>query len=176
MQLALSHQEVTKRIYLVRGQRVMLDSDLAELYQVAAKVLNQAVRRNIDRFPEDFMFQLTNEEFEILRSQIVTLREGHGQHRKYLPHVFTEQGVSMLSAVLRSQRAVHVSIAIVRSFVKLRELLASHKGLADRLDALEQKYDSQFKVVFDAIRRLMAVGSPLTQRKIRTLNEREPGL
>jgi phage regulator Rha-like protein len=176
MQLELSHQELAKRIYFIRGHRVMLDSDLAELYQVEAKALNKAVRRNLDRFPDDFMFQLTDEEFQSLRSQTGTLKTGRGQHRKYLPLVFTEQGVTMLASVLRSERAVQVSISVVRAFVKLRELLASHKGLADKLAEMEQKYDSQFKIVFDAIRQLMAVGSPLTQRKIRTLGEFEPEL
>jgi phage regulator Rha-like protein len=146
----------------------MLDSDLAELYGVETKVLNQAVKRNIERFPEDFMFRLNTKEAEALRchfgtlkegdslrSQNVTLKTGRGQHRKYLPHAFTEQGVAMLSSVLRSERAVQVNIAIMRAFVKLRELLAGHKELARKLEEMEQKYDAQFKIVFDAIRELM---------------------
>lgn len=132
----------------------MFDSDLADLYEVPVKVLNQAVKRNINRFPEDFMFQLTKEE-ESLRSQIVTLKNGRGHHRKYLPFAFTEQGLAMLSSVLNSDRAVQVNITIMRAFVKLREMIASHKDLAKRLNALEKKYDAQFKVVFDAIRQLM---------------------
>lgn len=133
----------------------MLDADLADLYQVPTKVLNQAARRNKDRFPTDFMFQLTAEEFSALRSQIVTLDSGRGRHRKYLPYAFTEQGVAMLSSVLRSKRAVSVNIEIMRAFVRLRELLATHKDLANKLEMLERKYDAQFKVVFDAIRELM---------------------
>jgi hypothetical protein len=138
----------------------MLDEDLAGLYEVAVKVLNQAVKRNIDRFPDDFMFQLTSEEFDNLRSQTVTLKTGRGQHRKYPPYAFTEQGVAMLSSVLRSKRAVQVNIEIMRAFVRLRQMLASNADLARKLDALERKYDAQFKVVFDAIRQLMSPPQP----------------
>ena len=134
----------------------MLDSDLAELYGVEIKVLNQAVKRNIERFPVDFMFQLTTEESELLRSQIVTLETGRGKHRKYLPYAFTEQGVAMLSSVLKSERAINVNIGIMRSFVRLRQMLSSNATLARKLAALEKKYDLQFKAVFDAIRQLMA--------------------
>ena len=134
----------------------MLDSELATLYSVGTKALNQAVNRNIERFPEDFMFRLTEEEATRLRSQIVTLKTGRGRHRKYLPYAFTEQGVAMLSSVLRSTRAVQVNIEIMRAFVRLRELIATNRDLARRLDHLEKKYDRQFKVVFDAIRELMA--------------------
>jgi phage regulator Rha-like protein len=134
----------------------MLDTDLAELYGVPAKVLNQAVRRNATRFPADFMFQLTGEEATALRSQFVTLKTGRGQHRKYRPYAFTEQGVAMLSSVLHSERAIQVNIAIMRAFVQLREMIGSNKGLARRLNELEKKYDSQFRVVFEAIRELMA--------------------
>jgi ORF6N domain len=147
-------EQIERKIYLVRGHKVMFDSDLADLYEVPVRVLNQAVKRNINRFPEDFMFQLTKEE-ESLRSQIVTLNKGRGHHRKYLPYAFTEQGVAMLSSVLNSERAVQVNIAIMRAFVKLREMIVSHKDLAKQLNALEKKYDAQFKVVFDAIRELM---------------------
>lgn len=143
------------RIYLIRGHKVMLDSDLAELYGVPAKRLNEQVRRNPKRFPPDFMFQLTKEETESLRSHFATLKQGRGQHRKYLPYVFTEQGVSMLSSVLNSDQAIEVNVHIMRAFVKLREMIASHKDLAKRLDDLEKKYDAQFRVVFDAIRELM---------------------
>jgi len=156
---------IEKLIFLIRGQKVMLDGDLAELYQVSTKVLNQAVKRNEDRFPADFMFQLTHEEFTALRSQIVTLESGRGRHRKYLPHAFTEQGVAMLSSVLRSKRAVRVNIEIMRAFVRLREILATHKDLAAKLETLERKYDAQFKVVFDAIRQLMTPPEP-KKRKI----------
>jgi hypothetical protein len=128
---------IERRIYVIRGQKVMLDSDLAELYQVETKVLNQAVRRNLDRFPIDFMFQLTDAEAGLLRSQIVTLEKGRGRYTKYAPLAFTEHGVAMLSSVLSSHRAVQMSILIVGAFVKLRELLATHKDLARRIEKLE---------------------------------------
>lgn len=152
-----SHRQnqIESRIVVIRGQRVMLDEALAELYQVEVKALNQAVRRNADRFPADFAIRLTADEEESLRSQFVTLKTGRGQHRKYPPTAFTEQGVAMLSTVLRSKRAVLVNIEIMRTFVRLRQMLASNAELAQRLDALERKYDSQFKVVFHAIRELM---------------------
>ncbi|MEW6416596.1 MAG: ORF6N domain-containing protein [Nitrospirota bacterium] len=130
-----------------------------ELYGVPTRRLNEQVRRNISRFPDDFMFQLTSEESENLRSQFATSSSGHGG-RRYLPYVFTEQGVAMLSSVLNSERAVQVNIAIMRAFVKLREMIASHKDLAKRLDELEKKYDEQFRVVFDAIRELMTPPEP----------------
>ena len=148
-------ERIEKSILLVRRHKVMLDSDLAALYEVPTKVLNQAVKRNRGRFPPDFMFQLTQGEYDFLRSQTVTLDAGRGHHRKYLPNVFTEQGVAMLSSVLTSERAVHVNIEIMRAFVKLRRLLASNSELARKLEELEKKYDAQFKEVFDAIRRLM---------------------
>ena len=133
----------------------MLDSDLAELYGVPTRRLNEQVRRNCSRFPRDFMFQLTTEETTALRSQIATSKTGRGG-RRYAPLVFTEHGVAMLSSVLNSERAIQVNIAIMRAFVQLREMLATHKNLAKKLDALEKKYDAQFRVVFDAIRELMA--------------------
>ena len=133
----------------------MVDDDLAELYEIPVKVLNQAVKRNRSRFPEDFMFQLTSEESDSLRSHFVTLKTGRGRHRKYLPFAFTEQGVAMLSSVLRSKRAVQVNIEIMRAFVRLRQMLASNTQLATKLADMEKKYDAQFKVVFDAIRQLM---------------------
>ncbi|MDZ4185962.1 MAG: ORF6N domain-containing protein [Desulfuromonadales bacterium] len=152
-------QELIERsILLVRGQKVMLDEDLAELYGVEIRVLNQAVKRNSKRFPDDFMFQLMAEEYtecQALRSHFVILKGGRGQHRKYLPQVFTEQGVAMLSSVLNSDRAIDVNIQIMRAFVKLRELVASNRELSLRLDELEQKYDVRFSMVFDAIRQLM---------------------
>jgi len=138
----------------------MLDSDLATLYGVEVRALNQAVRRNKERFPTDFMFQLTREEARSLRSQTVTLDIGRGQHRKYLPNAFTEQGVAMLSSVLRSTRAVRVNIEIMRAFVELRRMLGANEELARKLDALEQKYDGQFRVVFHAIRELMTPSHP----------------
>jgi hypothetical protein len=143
---------IEKRIFLIRSHKVMLDFHLANLYGVSTKVLIQAVKRNIKRFPLDFAFQLSADEFEILRSQIVTSSWGG---RRYSPYVFTEQGVAMLSSVLKSERAIFVNIEIIRAFVRLRELLATHKDLARKLEEIEKKYESQFKIVFEAIRQLM---------------------
>src|SRR5437667_4539797 len=148
-------ERIEQLILFIRGEKVMRDSDLAAMYQVETRTLVQAVRRNFSRFPADFMFQLSKEEFEALRSQIVISNKGRGG-RRYLPYVFTEQGVAMLSSILNSERAVQVNIAIMRAFVKLRKILASNKDLSRKLEELEKKYDSQFKVVFDAIRHLMA--------------------
>ena len=172
-------ERIEHAILLIRGHKVMLDRDLAALYGVETKVLNQAVKRNLDRFPDDFMFQLTWEEAEILRSQLVTtspVKRGssrsqsvtlkRGQNPKYRPYAFTEQGVAMLSSVLRSPRAVAVNVEIMRAFVRLRQMLASHADLARKLDALERRYDAQFKVVFDAIRQLMAPRPPGKRRQI----------
>lgn len=132
----------------------MLDSHLAELYQVRTFRLNEAAKRNRKRFPEDFMFQLTKKEAENLRSQIAISSSGYGG-RRYLPYVFTEQGVAMLSTVLNGERAIAVNIAIMRTFVRLRQILATHKQLAEQLAAIERKYDQQFKVVFDILKQLM---------------------
>ena len=153
--LLIPAEQIERSIRFIRGEKIMLDKDLPGLYGVATKVLVQAVKRNRSRFPEDFMFQLSAEENEGLRSQNVTLKPGRGQHRKYRPYAFTEQGVAMLSSVLNSERAVRVNIEIMRAFVRLRQLLSSHADLAKKLEALENKYDAQFKVVFDAIRELM---------------------
>jgi len=161
----LSLETIERRIYLIREHKVMLDSELAELYQVPTKVFNQAVTRNRRRFPEDFMFQLTKEEDRFLRSQFVTSKTGRGG-RRYRPYVFTEQGVAMLSSVLNSERSVQVNIAIMRAFVRLRELLSSNKDLAAKLEALEKKYDSRFRVVFEAIRELMGPHPVRTHRRI----------
>ena len=141
-------------IYIIRDERVMLDQDLAELYQVETKALVQAVQRNAKRFPPDFMFQLSFQEFTALRSQIVTSKGRGG--RRTAPYAFTEHGVAMLSSVLRSERAAEINIEVIRAFVKLRQLVASNSELANRLNHLEQRYDSRFKVVFDAIRQLMS--------------------
>jgi len=159
-------ERITRAILLIRGQKVMLDEALAALYEEEVKVLNQAVGRNAGRFPADFMFQLTTEESAFLRSQFVTLKTGSGRHRKYLPYAFTEQGVAMLSSVLRSARAVRVNIEIMRAFVQLRQMLSSNADLARKLAALEKKYDAQFKVVFDAIRELMAPPEPPRKKPI----------
>lgn len=163
---AVPIERITQAILLIRGHKAMLDEALATLYEVEVKVLNQAVKRNADRFPADFMFQLTAEEAALLRSQFVTLKAGTGRHRKYRPYAFTEQGVAMLSSVLQSKRAVRVNIEIMRAFVQLRQLLSSHADLARKLEALEAKYDAQFKVVFDAIRELMTPPDPPGKRRI----------
>ncbi len=164
-------ERITRAIVLVHGQKVMLDADLAALYGVETKALNRAVKRNIGRFPGDFMFQITAEEAERLRYQIGTLKTGRGQHRKYLPYAFTEQGVAMLSSVLHSERAVRVNIEIMRAFVQLRQMLSSHADLARKLAALEKKYDAQFKAVFDAIRELMTPPDPKPRRRIGFVSE-----
>lgn len=155
------HERIEKSIMLLRGHKVMLDEDLAVLYQVPTKVLVQAVKRNIERFPADFMFNLTNHEVAILRSQIVTSSRWGG--RRHPPYAFTEQGVAMLSTVLKSRLAVRVNIEIMRAFVRIRVMLSSNTELARKLEVLERKYDAQFKVVFDAIRQLMI--PPKTTRK-----------
>jgi len=147
--------EIERAVLRFRGQNVMLDADLASLYQVETRALNQAVQRNRVRFPSDFMFQLTAEEVGFLRSQSVILKPGRGQHVKYRPYAFTEHGVAMLATVLQSERAVHMSLEIVRAFIRLRRILESHNALAKKLDVLEKKYDAQFSDVFRAIRELM---------------------
>jgi len=159
----LIHNEtIEKAIYLIRGEKVMLDRDLASLYGVETGARNRAVKRNLQRFPPDFMFQLTTDESDFLRCQIGISKRGRGG-RRFLPYVFTEQGVAMLSSVLNSERAVLVNIEIMRAFVKLRQMLASNVELSRRLDELENKYDKQFRIVFDAIRKLMA--TPVRKRK-----------
>jgi len=153
-------ESVEDSILLIRRQKVMLDRTLAKLYGVSTKVLNQAVKRNPERFPPDFMFQLTMEEAKELeqrrsRSQIVTLKKPQGKHIKYRPYAFTEHGILMLSSVLKSDRAVQVNIQIMRTFVRLREVFASTAELTKRLDALEQTYSRRFRLVFEAVRELM---------------------
>ena len=150
----MAAKQIEGLIYLIRGQKVMLDEDLASLYQVPTKALVQALKRNISRFPIDFMFQLTSEEHSSLRSQIVTSKGRTG--RRYAPYAFTEQGVAMLSSALNSERAVQVNIEIIRAFVRLREIISSHENLAVKLAEVEKKYDHQFRVVFDAIREIMS--------------------
>ena len=163
---------IESRILLIREQKVMLDRDLAALYGVETKVLKQAVRRNIDRFPSDFMFELSDSEFKILRSQFVTSSSPQWGGARYTPMVFTEQGVAMLSSVLRSKRAVQVNIEIMRAFVRLRQMMAAHKDLERKLASLEKKYDKQFKVVFEAIRALMS--PPEKSRKKIGFEVKEP--
>ena len=163
-QVPISLERIESQIFLIRGQKVMLSNHLAELYEVEPRVLVQAVKRNIARFPEDFMFQLSTEEFANLKSQIVI--SSWGGSRRAAPYAFTEQGVAMLSSVLRSQRSVMVNVEIMRTFVRLRQMLASNADLARKLATLEKKYDAQFKMVFDAIRELMAPADPKKKRPI----------
>ncbi len=158
---------IQTKIYEIRGLKVMLDFDLAELYEVETKVLNQAVKRNIDRFPADFMMQLTREEYNSLRSQIVTLETGRGKYAKYLPYAFTEQGVSMLSSVLKSVKAIQVNIQIIRAFVYMRQFALSHKDLSAKLLEIESKYDQQFMDVYDAINFLLQQDNQATAQKQR---------
>jgi hypothetical protein len=144
---------IEQKILLIKGQKVMLDSDLAALYGVTTKRLNEQVRRNLKRFPADFMYQLSREEFESLKSHFATSSSWGG--RRTRPFVFTEQGISMLSSILNSDRAIEVNIQIMRTFVKLREIMLSHKDLTKKLNELEKKYDGQFQIVFEAIRQLI---------------------
>jgi hypothetical protein len=166
-QLPIPVERIEKAIFLIRGHKVMLDADLAELYGVTTKRLNEQVRRNLSRFPADFMFQLDAQEASALRSQFATSKKGRGG-RRYLPYVFTEQGVAMLSSVLNSERAIEVNIAIMRVFVRLREMMATHKELAFKLIELEERlegHDEQIQNIFEAIRQLMAPPEP-ARRKI----------
>ncbi len=161
--------EVRTLIHTIRGQRVMLDTDLAALYGVETKALNQAVRRNIERFPDDFMFELTRDEYQSLRSQIVTLDTGRGRHSKYLPLAFTEQGVAMLSSVLRSKRAVEVNIAIMRAFVQIRQLGAQYKELAalvEKIDKRSIKNSGEIELIIKALREIMSPEAPTGKRRI----------
>ncbi|MDO8292860.1 MAG: ORF6N domain-containing protein [Gallionella sp.] len=173
-------ESITHRILMLRGQKVLLDSDLAALYDVPTKRFNEQVKRNLERFPADFMFQLTEEEWDSLRSQIATLKPGRGQHRKYMPYAFTEHGAIMAATILNSPRATEVSVYVVRAFVRLREVLASNVELAKRLDDLERTTEAlamqhdtfarntrvQLKQVFDAIRELMTPPEPTKKRPI----------
>ncbi|MBP7898529.1 ORF6N domain-containing protein [Candidatus Gracilibacteria bacterium] len=153
--LSVADEIISQKIYVIRGRKVMLDKDLAELYGVETKVLNQAVKRNSERFPNDFMIILTQAEVENLRSQFVTSKIKAGGSR-YLPCAFTEQGIAMLSSVLHSERAIQINIQIMRMFTKLRELLEQHKDLRVKIEELERKYDKQFQSVFFAIKRLLS--------------------
>lgn len=163
---------IERRILLIRGHKVMLDSHLADLYQVTTGNLNKAVKRNPDRFPDDFMFQLGKEEAESLRFQNGISKSDRGG-RRYLPYVFTEQGVAMLSTVLKSERAIAVNIAIMRTFVRLRQILATNQELADRLAAMEDEYDQRFKVVFDILEQLMGPALDPPKRPIGFVAEGE---
>lgn len=173
MSLKMLSHPVDASILTIRGQRVLLDADLAVLYGVPTKALNRAVKRNRERFPADFMFQLTTEEVQALRYQNGTsiLRSQSGTSngrggRRYLPYVFTEQGVAMLSSVLRSKRAIQVNIEIMRAFVRFRAMAAGHRDLLQRLDALERRYDARFKKVFEAIRLLVELPASGTKRPV----------
>jgi hypothetical protein len=144
-----------QKIYEIRGQRVMLDYDLAELYEVETKRLKEAVRRNLNRFPIDFMFELSREEYFSLRTQIASLENGKGKHSKYNPFAFTEHGVTMLSSILKSERAIEINISVVRAFVHMRQYAFNHKDLTNQLKQLENQYNKQFDDVFEAINYLM---------------------
>src|SRR6476646_2079731 len=163
MAIILKPENLARFVFFIRSEKVMLDSDLARLYGVEARALNQAVARNRKRFPADFMFQLTRGDYESLRSQIVTSKKGRGG-RRFRPYAFTEQGVAMLSSVLRSTRAVEVNIAIMRTFVQLRRLMDTNRDLARKIEALEKKYEEQFAVVFEAIKELITPLSPPKKR------------
>jgi len=161
---------INQKIFLIRREKVMFDMDLAKLYGVETKHLIQAVKRNISRFPPDFMFQLSDEEFANLRSQNVTSSWGG---RRYPPYVFTEHGVAMLSSVLKSERAVKVNITIMRAFVQLRKMVSNYSELLQKVEAMEKKYDTQFKVVFDVIKSMIETPPPEEKRKIGFRREKE---
>jgi hypothetical protein len=167
-EIMISDELVMNKIYLIRDQKVMLDRDLAELYGVETKVLNQAVKRNAARFPEDFMFQLTKSEWESLRSQIVTLEAGRGKYPKYAPTVFTEQGVAMLSSVLNSETAIRVNIQIIRIFTRMREMIMTHKDILLQLEKIEKKlagHDEDITLIFQYLKQLLNPPQP-PRRKI----------
>ncbi len=170
MKQVVAQEAIENQIFVIRGLKVMLSMHLAELYGVEVRALIQAVKRNLDRFPEDFMFQLTWDELEAAsRSQIVILNKVKGKNVKYLPYAFTEQGVAMLSSVLSSERAVQVNIIIMRAFVKIREILSTHKELAVKLRELEHKvskHDNDILMIFEAIRQLMAPPPEPPKRRI----------
>lgn len=157
-------QRIQNKIYDVRGQKIMLDFDLATLYEVQTKNLNLAVKRNLKRFPQDFMFQLSKEEWEVLRLQIETSKKGRGGTR-YLPYAFTEQGLAMLSGILNSDKAIEVNIMIMRAFVFIRQFALSHRDLTEKLKEIEQKYDKQFDDVFDALNYLVKKNKPQIAQK-----------
>jgi phage regulator Rha-like protein len=175
----IPNERIVGKIYMIRGEKVMFDRDLATLYEVETKVLNQAVKRNKKRFPDDFMFQLNEKEAEIFskyhldssRSQIVTLKRG--QNIKYLPYVFTEQGVAMLSSVLKSERAIEVNIQIIRVFIKMKKLLTTHKELREKIEKMEKSNKENFKIIFRVISKLMAVEPKNSETKIVGFDDKE---
>ncbi len=168
-------EKIINKIYLIRNKKIMFDKDLAKLYDVKTKALKQQVKRNLDRFPEDFMFELSEKEFKnwknkildqnnsSLRSQIVTSKRGGS---RYLPYVFTEQGVAMLSSVLKSKKAIQVNIQIIRTFTKLREILLTHKELRKKIEEMETKYDQKFKTIFEVIKKIIQEKSCSPQKEI----------
>ena len=158
-------ENIEKIIYAIRGQKVMLDSDLAELYEVETKYFNKAVKRNTDRFPKDFMFQLTKEENECLRFQIGTSNTQGSGGRRYLPFAFTEHGVAMLSSILNSERAIKVNISIIRTFIKMRMLLASDESLTDKLESLEKGTDKLFRIVFERLDNIESETAPIPKKR-----------
>ncbi|MFH1714786.1 MAG: ORF6N domain-containing protein [Elusimicrobiota bacterium] len=162
---AISQEVIMSKIYVVRGQKVMMDNDIAKLYGVETKSLNQAIRRNIERFPYEFMFTLTKEEYESLRSQIVTLEKGRGKYSKYLPNVLTELGIVMLSSVLKSKKAIQINLQIVRTFVRLRQIITENKSLAQRIGKIEQKLSTHEKAIIKIIEQ-MSVEEVRPKRKI----------
>jgi len=158
-----SLHQIREMIFYVRGQKVMMDADLARLYDVETKRLKEQVKRNITRFPEDFMFELTWDEVDSLRTRFATLKKGRGSHAKYLPYVFTEQGVAMLSSVLNSERAIQVNILIMRTFTKMREMLSTHKELAFKMRELERKvgrHDEEINGIINVLKKLMHTPEP----------------
>ena len=166
-------ERIAQAIFVIRGQKVIIDADMAELYEVTTKRLNEQVRRNLERFPQDFMLQLSQEEWDALRSQFATLKTGRGQHRKYLPYAFTEHGAIMAATILNSPRATEVSVYVVRAFVRLREVLASNKELALKLSELESRigrkldsHDQAIAGILNAIRELMRPPEPAKKRPI----------
>lgn len=161
-------QIIQNKIYEIRGQRVMLDFDLAEMYEVETKRLKEAVRRNIKRFPKDFMFELTKEEYNSLRTQIATLETGRGKHSKYNPFAFTEQGVSMLSSILNSDTAIEVNINIIRAFVLMRQHLSDYKELKEQIAQIEKEMQVKFKDIHQALNYLLAKDQQETEQKERT--------
>jgi hypothetical protein len=164
-----SVEQIESRIFVIRGQKVMLDADLAELYGVEIRALNQAVKRNLERFPDDFMFQLAVDEYDSLRSQFATLKRGRGQHRKYMPYAFTEHGALMLGNVLKSGRAAEVSLMVVRAFVHLRELVSTHKDLSHKLDQLERKVGAHDRAIAELINAIRQLMTPLDLKKNRPI-------
>jgi len=160
-------EQIKQSIHEIRGKKVMLDMDLAKLYEVETRVLKQAVRRNMERFPEDFMFELTKDEWNIIRSQLVMFKNGQGKFPKYLPFVFTEQGVAMLSAVLNSEYAVRISVKIMRAFVALRQWALNHQEISERLNTMEKQFGQKFTDIDQVLNYLIKKDQQLTQQTTR---------